>query len=127
MRRVVAITLLTALTLSLSLPVWAASCEKMGKVSVCHRTAAHQHHHCDSMMEDQDEATIPSSEVAVNDLSTSCPMRCCMQARVAASSAVPAASFLPALISSENHTYFYDVIFLSNGFSSHTDRGPPAA
>lgn len=134
MRRLLAITVITALICSTGMPVWASACEAMHKTSLCHRVPGSRatsksapKHHCDSMvMEDeQDAAPASDSETVVKGGSHECPMQCCAQAQAATSSAVASAALIDGLISSEDHVYVPAVTFCTPGFSSHTDRGPP--
>lgn len=124
MRRIFAITLIASLIFSVASPAWATACAAMNKTPMCHRTAAH-HHHCDMMMDQEDETTTPDSELAVRSLPGKCPMQCCIQAQAGNWTAVPAISFLAQLTVAEYHTVPAKVVFTRNGFSSHTDRGPP--
>jgi len=127
MRRIFAITLIAGLIFSTASPVWAAACAGMHTTPMCHRTAAH-HHHCDMMMDQdkQDETASPESQTGISAVPGKCPMQCCMQAQAGNGTAVPAISFLPQLDAAEYHVDFAMVVFLTSGFSSHTDRGPPA-
>lgn len=136
MRRVLAITVITALICSTGMPVWASACEAMHKTSFCHRVPGNTtasksapKHHCDSMvMEDEQDATPAlDSETFVKGSSHECPMHCCEQAQARASSAVASATLIDGLVSSEDPIYVPAVPFSTPGFSSHTDRGPPAA
>ena len=136
MRRLLAITVITALICSTGMPVWASACEAMHRTSFCHRvpgntTAAKSaaKHHCDSMVmeEEQDAAPASDSETFVKGSSHECPMQCCTQAQAGTSSAVASAALIEGLISSEDHVYVPAIPFSTPGFSSHTDRGPPAA
>jgi hypothetical protein len=142
MRQFLAITLVTALAVYMAMPVWATTCSAMAKVPLCHRTASHRHHsdqalrtagehhgssHCDMAQEQEGENALPAIETAVRGVPGQCPMQCCMQGKAKTSSAILGASFLPVLVSYENHRYFLEVIFARPGFSSHTDRGPPLA
>jgi hypothetical protein len=126
MRRIFAITTIAALIFSMAAPVWATACAAMDKVQMCHRTVGH-HHHCDMMMDTQDATAAPDSEAAVNSLAGKCPMQCCMQAQAGNGTVLPAAVLLFQLPVSEYRIDFPAITFTSTGFSSHTDRGPPAA
>lgn len=128
MRRILAIASLMALILSVAGPLWAAHCASMGKVAMCHRSVAQQHeHHCDTMMEEQNDTGAPDSESTIRSLPAKCPMQCCMQTQSGTETAVSAISLLPELTVSDSAIDFPTIIFVSNGFSSHTDRGPPQA
>lgn len=128
MRRFLAITAIAALILSTGLPVWATACTAMNhgkdKTPMCHRTAAH--HHCETMTEQQGEAAATDPDMVFSGRSEECPMQCCMQAQAGHGTAVLAVSFLPELVVSDYQSDAPIVVFVSSGFSSHTDRGPPA-
>jgi hypothetical protein len=127
MRRLFAITLIAALTGSMSLPVWATACAAMAKQQpMCHRMAGHQHHshHCDMMVQ-EDSAPSDSSRV-VKSRSEQCPMNCCMRISSSGGTAVTCPISLPSLDVSDKAVHFPAIAFHRSGFSSHTDRGPPA-
>jgi len=135
MRRLLAITVITALICSTGMPVWASACETMHKAALCHREPAHSQvtrkaaHHCDSMdMEDeQDAAPASDSETFIKGSPHACPMQCCAQASAGTGFAIGSAALTAGLVSSEDQLYVPAVAFSTPGFSSHTDRGPPAA
>ena len=79
------------------------------------------------MEEDQDAAPASESEIFVRGGSHECPMQCCAQAQAGTSSAVASATLVAALVSLQDQLYVAAVAFSTPGFSSHTDRGPPAA
>lgn len=76
-------------------------------------------------MQQEDETAAPDSEAAMHGLTGKCPMNCCMQSQAGNGVAAPAISLLPLLAVAEYHTFPTMVVFTRNGFSSHTDRGPP--
>jgi len=136
MRRVLAITVITALICSTGLPVWAQMCATGQKTPLCHRMpASHQAaqkampaHHCDSMAMEEEQDEAPSGPAAIfKGGSSECPMQCCTQANAGTASAIPAAGLIAVLLSAEDHVYVPAVVFSTPGFSSHTDRGPPVA
>ncbi|HEY6251962.1 MAG TPA: hypothetical protein VI685_18550 [Candidatus Angelobacter sp.] len=131
MRRLLAITVITALICSTGMPVWASACQAMNKTAMCHRTplhqsstAAHARHHCD-MMAEEDEASASESTSVIKAHPNDCPMQCCMQGITGNGSAVPATALIAVLLSFEDHVCIPAVAFSTPGFSSHTDRGPP--
>ena len=133
MRRLLAITVITALICSTGMPVWASACEAMHKAPMCHRTpssqttpASHAQHHCDMMMDDDQSGQSESNSI-MKDHASECPMQCCMQANAGTGHAIPAAGLIAVLLSSEDHVDVPAVTFITPGFSSHTDRGPPVA
>jgi hypothetical protein len=125
MRRIFAITSILALVLSMASPVWATACASMGKATMCHRGAAQHQHHCDMMMQQQDEAATPDSEAVFGSVPTKCPMQCCLQSQAGNGTAVLIVPLIFQLAVSDYRTNLSTVIFTSVGFSSHTDRGPP--
>jgi len=138
MRRAVAIALVTALLVSLALPVWAAACGEMSRVPICHRTVTHHHSdstvhknhsapHCEMMASQQEEAPVQDSEQGVSDLPGKCPMQCCMQATAPNVAATSRNNLVFQPAASETQIEIQRVVFVTSGFSSHTDRGPPIA
>ena len=142
MRRVFASALIAVLVASLSLPVWATACAHMAKTPMCHRAPAqHSHHHshptarkdgarrgprhCDTMMDEPDEAGTSSSNQTVSDLPAKCPMQCCMQATVSKVAVAVKIEIAFHPITLHERVERPRILFTSNGFSSHTDRGPP--
>jgi hypothetical protein len=81
----------------------------------------HQHHH----QEDAEPAS--NSGLSAGQSDGKCPMDCCMPGHLQSGAAPATGSILPPLAVSDQSFNFVPVIFLSAGFSSHTDRGPPAA
>ncbi|HEY6970372.1 MAG TPA: hypothetical protein VJA94_14280 [Candidatus Angelobacter sp.] len=140
MRRVFASALIVVLVASLSLPVWATACAHMAKTPMCHRAPAQHHshptarkdgarwgpHHCDGMG-DENEMAVPNSDRRVSDLPAKCPMQCCMQATVSKVAVAVKNAIVFHPITSHERVERPGILFTSNGFSSHTDRGPPAA
>jgi hypothetical protein len=125
MRRIFAITSLLALVFSMASPVWATACASMGTTPMCHRNAAQHQHHCDMMMEQQDGTAAPDSAAVFGSVPTKCPMQCCLQSQAGNGTAVLIVPLIFQLAVSDYRTHFSTVIFVSAGFSSHTDRGPP--
>ena len=127
MRRVLSITMAVALISSLLSPVMAAACTH-ARAASCHRAAV-QPQHCDGMNQHHHAMNAASSEPAAWTASDpgKCPMECCTQGHPRSVTAVPAISVLPPLAMTDQAVRFVSVIFTSTGFSSHTDRGPPAA
>jgi hypothetical protein len=80
------------------------------------------HHH-------QVEDAIPSSdsaEIKTGRPSTDCPMDCCAASHPQGVAAAAVMSISPSLVELEQNLLFSPIIFTRNGFSSHTDRGPPS-
>lgn len=133
MRRLLAITVIAALVCSTGMPVWASACEAMRNTPMCHRTpdhhsgkAAHAQHHCDMMTEEGENVASQSTSL-VKAKAVQCPMQCCTQANAGTGFAVPAVALAFSILSLQDRVDVPAVAFSSPGFSSHTDRGPPAA
>lgn len=127
MRRLLAITVVVALVFSTGLPIWATACTATNQDSelMCHRTAA-RHHHCESMAGRQQQADGGDAELILPSQSDGCPMQCCLQLQAGNGVAVLAIVFLPELAVAEYRVDSLPIAFISSGFSSHTDRGPPS-
>src|SRR5882724_3320534 len=126
MRRVFSISTALALISSLLSPVLAAACSYTEKAAMCHRPAVHMPvEHCDGM---HHQHAVPASEPASWTASDpgACPMECCTQGHPRSATAVPTISVLPLLTMTDHAVHAVSVTFTSAGFSSHTDRGPPA-
>ena len=97
---------------------------------LCHRVrtdSAHAaKHHCNDMMDDEEQASQDAPLTMVQGQhSQQCPMNCCVQATLRIAVALHSTAFLPQLVTLENELHVTAVVFSSTGFSSHTDRGPP--
>jgi hypothetical protein len=128
MRRFLSIATVLALLSSMASPVLSAACAGTGKAASCHSVGMphcdrpmHQHHHHD----DAEPASNSGLSAVQND--GKCPMDCCMPGHPQNGAAPATASILPPLAITDQSFHFVSVTFLSAGFSSHTDRGPPAA
>jgi hypothetical protein len=133
MRRLVSITAVLALMSSLVSPLLAASCQHGQQMAACHRVqeqkpqkphCAMMHHH-----EAAEEAAPAADGPAVRGLlsSQNCPMDCCQigdRTNAVVLLVIPSLR-QPAII--DQTLSVVSVVFSSTGFSSHTDRGPPAA
>jgi hypothetical protein len=95
----------------------------MKTTPMCHRMAAQ--HHCDSMMDDQQEDADAIPVPAVSSRPADCPMDCCMQATTVTNAVAIPHNAVPLLLTIEKQVSFTPVPFTATGFSSHTDRGPP--
>jgi hypothetical protein len=131
MRRFFSISAIAALTFQLVSPLLAAACPHAKQMPACHRAQQQEHHHCDAMMHEHSvEPAAPESEtpsVKAVDSPANCPMDCCGASVVTNAAAVAADTSLPSLAATEQICGFVPVTFATPGFSSHTDRGPPAA
>jgi hypothetical protein len=98
---------------------------------VCHRAQPVDHgaHHCNTMVAQHPaETTQRGSESPVaNGVESpeNCPMDCCVGRHMTNAVTPRPASPLPAMAVTDVALAHVPVIFLSAGFSSHTDRGPP--
>jgi hypothetical protein len=125
MRRVFSIATVAALLFSLMSPMMAA-CTGTGKAVSCHAAEAT---HCDRAMHHHHEAAEPESNAGLFavDNPARCPMDCCMPGHPQSGTVRAAAPILPPLAVSDRTPHVVQVAFISAGFSSHSDRGPPAA
>jgi hypothetical protein len=101
------------------------SCRQAQTAMVCHRTPG-MTHHCEGM----DDAQFPTDDNEAGRISgihspSKCPMNCCFRFGSDNKGAVviEAAYFVPTSTGHSSHPT--SDIFTNNGFSSHTDRGPP--
>lgn len=123
MRRILAISMIGALICATGLPLWASACASMKTAPMCHRTAAE--HHCD--MESQDDSGDHETGLVMTSRISDCPMHCCTQFSPSTTVAVASISDSILLPATTDRIYSPVPIFVTNGFSSHTDRGPPSA
>jgi hypothetical protein len=123
-RRISSISAILALLTSL-VPAHAFMiCHASSQRQICHRTAGAAHHECGMTHEEE-----PSSEgdsgrqIVAGDLS--CPMNCCFQlgSNTGALAGIRYSHSQQIVI--EYSLQPASVVFTANGFSSHTDRGPP--
>jgi hypothetical protein len=128
MRRILSITTVLALVLSSFLPVMASTGGMAAQAMSCHGgvmphcdRATHGHHHHDAAASESD----PSFSVVEDN--GKCPMDCCAPGHPTTGAAPVTASFLPPLAVTDRSFHFVSITFISAGFSSHTDRGPPLA
>jgi hypothetical protein len=123
MRRLSSISLIAVLLWSVLSPASAAVHHMTGTRETCHGMKAV--HHCESMVqeEDQDDS---SPVLLVSSKTPNCPMDCCMQSCQNSGIAVTAAFVLPMGAVADRILATTSSVFTHNGFSSHTDRGPPS-
>jgi hypothetical protein len=129
MRRIFSIATVVALISSSFLPLMASTgCREAGKAMSCHGgamphcdRATHEHHH-------HDAAPIESaSSLSGVEDNYKCPMDCCSPSHLTTAASPASSNFLPPMAVSDRNFHFAPVTFISAGFSSHTDRGPPQA
>ncbi len=144
MRRFLSIAVVLALLALPLSPAWAASmCAATSDKAQCHRMemgSMATQHHCDAMghkamkhegmaqdaMQSEAEDASDGPALTAGD-SGKCPMNCCVQGSVQTGTLATTSNLLPQMISAGKEIHFAPVMFTSAGFSSHTDRGPPAA
>ncbi|HEX2330152.1 MAG TPA: hypothetical protein VHN74_15610 [Candidatus Angelobacter sp.] len=132
MRRVCSILTVMGLLFSVVSPVWAADVESMQPMQ-CHREHMQtarpdqpqvHRQHCHGMDESPVQTSAETSVRAVN-AAKQCPMNCCVEGMTQSVSVVPAAVYLPLVVVTDRSIPHTLITFISSGFSSHTDRGPP--
>lgn len=127
MRQFGSITAILALAFSMMSPMLMSGMEP-DSPAACHRSpiAAQEHAHCTGMEHRHPAQSSTERSIGADGHSQDCPMNCCTQS-VPPNSAAPAAiSTSPSLLVVNEVLHLNCIIFLSAGFSSHTDRGPPA-
>lgn len=128
--RFVSITVIVALLCSPLLAAMPACCAQAGRPTLCHIQKQERHHHCAEMQEQQPERDdTPGTHLrATGATPERCPMTCCcVQANAGKHAALLNDSVLRVSLVTLDRLHVQQVPFRSNGFSSHTDRGPPAA
>ncbi|HEY7405733.1 MAG TPA: hypothetical protein VIB39_19565 [Candidatus Angelobacter sp.] len=127
MRRILSITAILAL-LSTILSPMAAACTGTAQAVSCHSMEAT---HCDRTMHGHHhhaaEASPATPSVTAGRSDEKCPMDCCTPGHRQSGSVTYSTSLLPPIAVSEPNVHIVPVHFISAGFSSHTDRGPPNA
>ena len=126
MRRAFSISIIVALVCAMFSPAFAATCESMGKKSVGDRAKGIVNH-CDMMGRHHHEtaATPETAAFVAGAGAPQCPMSCCDGAYFITAIASHARFVSPAQLVMSHEFHFSAVAFVSTGFSSHTDRGPP--
>lgn len=132
MRRFLSFVSIAALLSSAASPLVAAACPHVERAKACHRPQEANEHHCDAGMAHHHHAMEPavSSEVSIavqaGEQSENCPMDCCVARHVTSAAAVAGTLNLPPLVMTDQSRSYAALITIRPGFSSHTDRGPPA-
>ena len=127
MRRFLSITAIAAVICSTSAPLLAAACPHSQAARTCHGKQV-EHPHCAMIHRHQAEDATPpyeSAEIQIGRSATDCPMDCCAASHPQGIAAAAVISMSPSLIDTEQNLAWSPIIFTRNGFSSHTDRGPP--
>jgi hypothetical protein len=131
MRRLWSITALLAQVAFLLPPAWSQQlCPLCSRGAVaCHRTAHGKKmaHHCGAMHGHQMPQQASGMGREISGRMAGAPMGCCCERTLPNTTAVASFSLIPPLAVTEAEFQLIPVTFTSNGFSSHTDRGPPAA
>jgi hypothetical protein len=137
MRRLIAITAIAVLMVSLNSPLLAATCEHGNLTIACHRVHEQkaQKPHCeghesDAQKTDGDEESAPvSSDRTIQSAPSSqnCPMDCCQLGHRTNAVALTVTPSLPQPVLGKQTPSILSLTFSRTGFSSHTDRGPPSA
>ncbi len=133
MQRFASITAMASLVSALLLPVMPKVCMGPDMSVAEHRDGMHQHH-CEEMQEqagqiDQIEADASLFSVNRSDSPQKCPMNCCacQKASMSQEAAIVPEAALSTETAVQGRGFVQDIAFSNNGFSSHTDRGPPSA
>jgi hypothetical protein len=132
MQRLASITAMASLVSAMLLPAMPKLCMGPGMSMAEHRDGMHQHH-CEEMQEqagqtDQTEADASLFSVNKSDSPQKCPMNCCAcrKAGVNQEAAIVPEAALSTETVAQERVFVQDIAFSNNGFSSHTDRGPPS-
>jgi hypothetical protein len=133
MRRSLSILMAVLLPLSMLSRAWAVDQAAL-KTMACHRlTSAQglkysgpggQQHHCDGEAEGAAQVPAHGAPIVENHPQP-CSMNCCDQTTLKSRTALISTFPFPGLIALELGTHPVSIAFISAGFSSHTDRGPP--
>jgi len=128
MRRLFSISAIIAVLASLAPTHMLMSCHANAARTVCHRTGTAAHtHHCEAMQEEAASAEESWSNLDALNVPSTCPMNCCFQLGSGNGTAIAAAQVDFQFPAVEYSFLSAQVVFAHSGFSSHTDRGPPAA
>ncbi len=130
MRRFCSITMLVLLLGSALSSGWAATdCGGTGVRMLCHRHSMTMRH-CEMMegqAKDGEGMSNGEDSVAIELAGpTKCPMQCCMRLSAGKNAVASLGFMLSPLSAGHGQGSLFSAIFSSPGFSSHTDRGPPA-
>jgi hypothetical protein len=129
MRRLLSIAMVLALLSSAMSPL-AAACTGMRKGASCHMDMeAEAGSHCDRASHHHHQKTenTSSPSFSADNSDSKCPMDCCTPGHPQSGTAQASATLLPPLSATKRKILPVSVTFVSAGFSSHTDRGPPIA
>jgi hypothetical protein len=135
MRRLISISAVLALIVSVGSPALVSAYVAGKAPMACHRAILHEdgqgmkHQHCNEM-EGMDMAVASPEEgdgAVIGALAAKCPMECCTLAGTTGQASPASPLILAAQVVVERNIPAVKVVFSRNGFSSHTDRGPPTA
>jgi hypothetical protein len=125
-RRLFSISAIVALLTSLVPAHVLMICHVSSQRRICHRAAGTVNHEC-GMMHEQESSSQDdsSSQIVAADLQSKCPMNCCFQFNSSTGALAVVHDGHPQRMVIEYNLQPALVVFAANGFSSHTDRGPP--
>jgi hypothetical protein len=125
MRRCFSISVIVALISTFAPMNAMRGCHPAGGPMVCHRTAAM--HHCDEMDNtDQADDSGDARYMSAGNPVSKCPMNCCFHVGSSSTAMALVHHSVFVLVSVRYDWQPASTVFTSNGFSSHTDRGPPS-
>ncbi|MBZ5521663.1 MAG: hypothetical protein LAP21_05330 [Acidobacteriia bacterium] len=138
MRRILSISGILALIISVGSPALLSAYAGRNVPMACHRSALPEaaegmtHAHCHDMADmpgmEADSMPPESGDDAIaGSADAKCPMGCCTMASSANQAAPASPLILAAPLLVEHRISVSKSVFSRNGFSSHTDRGPPLA
>src|SRR5262249_40779290 len=113
---------------SLASPLLASACAHSAQRAVCHGVPAEKPH-CEMAHHGHAAATasrVQQAMSAVDQQPSHCPMGCCLPGHRQGTAVVAGVSYLPLPALTTEALHFVAPVFVSTGFSSHTDRGPPS-
>ena len=87
-------------------------------------------HHCDMAMNEDTESAAgedPGAIITAVAADPGCPMNCCFQTNSGHQAAVALDNNGFQVVQTDLLPRPNQPVFISNGFSSHTDRGPPSS
>lgn len=129
MRKFLSIIAITALMSPMASPLVGLACPHVKNMTMCHRSQKTEHaHHCDAMNHDhqmEPEALGSGTAVKATPSRENCPSSCCVAGYVANAAVIARRTSLPGLLITHQVVIVASVTFSRNGFSSHSDRGPP--
>jgi hypothetical protein len=131
MHRLIFITTMAALLAAQVSPAMPNPPAANGTRMMCHRAPVTHTHQCAEMQvtnESQPEQAPPQSSIFSSNETGNCPMDCCccVQANFGKNAALAPLPTILAVVDEQGQVLAHNIVFLSRGFSSHTDRAPPS-